>query len=357
MRFVGFFCVALSVSVIGLQSAARAANTPISVPSSIDSSGKFDVTAKMAAFFAKVPDGSVVNFPRNFRYRMDATLVLDHRHHLTINGNGSTLLAVTPGDAHRSNIRVSNSSYITINHLTVIGAHPHPGTGVAAYVPAKEHQHGFEILGSDHVTLDGVSALKVYGDFVYLGQSGRTWSSNVTVQNSLFSWNGRQGISLVGVRNVLIQNNHITDVRRATFDFEPDGADAGVDNIVVRNNWIGAGRLLFVAAEGLQAVNNVQILGNQLHHQSLQIWVRNGYANRRNNWKIAGNTSDAALGDPNGTAMRIWKVRGVEIAKNVQPFQKGRRMVVAELSHSCNVSVHDNVRPNSVAETRTLAGC
>ncbi len=353
--FVVLF-VAVMLAGVVVANAAPAADA-VQVPPSIDGTGRADVSRQMAAFFATVPDGSVVSFPAGGRYRMDETLVLQNRHHLTIDGNGSTFFAGTPGDAHRSNVSVVKSSFIVIRRLTVVGANSHAGTGLAAYVPAKEHQHGFEVLGSDQVILDSVTATKVYGDFVYLGQSGRTWSSNVTVRNSWFAGNGRQGVSFIGVRNALIERNVITDVRRATFDFEPDGADAGVDNVVVRNNSIGAGRLLFVAAAGLQAVNDVQILGNHLHQQSLQIWVRNGDDGRRNGWKILGNTSDATVGNPHGAAMRIWKVRGIEIANNVQRFQQGRGMVVAELYKSCNVSVHDNVRPGSVAATRTLSPC
>ncbi len=354
---VGALCAALTLAGIDASSRARASSGIVRVPTSIDATGKTDVSTKMAAFFHSVPDGSTVMFKAGSRYRMDQTLVLDHRHRLTLEGNGATFIERTPGDAHRTNVRIVLSSDIVIRHVTVVGANPHAGTSEAAYVPAKEHQHGFELLGASHVTLDGVAAFDVYGDFVYLGGKGRVWSNDVVVRNSWFARNGRQGIALTGARNILIEHNSISEVRRATFDFEPDGAGSGVDHVVIRNNTVGRGRLLFVAAAGLQPVNHVQIRGNQLHGQSLQMAIRNDHRHYRDDWQIIGNTSDYALGSLTGTAMRIWHVDGLQIVNNVQPFQKGRHMVLAKINYSCHVSVRGNVLSNSVGVFQSAAGC
>ena len=56
--------------------------------------------------------------------------------------------------------------------------------------------------------------------------------------------------AFTAARNVLVERNYIGDVRRATFDFEPMGNTAGVTDVVIRDNVIGRGRLLFVAAAG-----------------------------------------------------------------------------------------------------------
>jgi parallel beta-helix repeat protein len=335
---------------------ARAANV-VRVPYSIDPTGKNDVSAQMQSFFATVPDGSVVVFGSHAQYQMDETLVLDRRHGLTIEGNGATIFAATPGDAHRSNIRLVESNGIVVRDLTVKGANPNGGTSLGAYVPAKEFQHAFELLGVNNLVLDHVAAFDTYGDFVYLGKAAGSWSSHVTIENSTFERNGRQGISLIDASDVLISNNTISDVRRATFDFEPDGRSDGVSNVVIENNTIGAGRLFFVAAAGLQPVNHVEILDNSLHHQSLQMAIRNDHSNYREEWKIIGNVSDAVFGNPLGSAMRLWHVDDLEIARNAQHFQSGRRMVLVELHYSCHVSVHDNMLYNSVGAARSFDNC
>jgi hypothetical protein len=336
---------------------AAQASSEVQVPRSIDTTGTTDVSAQMAAFLKAVPDGSLVVFPARARYRMNETLVLDHRRGLTLEGNGATLVAATPGDANRSNIRLVQSSGIVIRDLTVYGANPHGGTSLGAYVPAKEHQHAFELLGVDTVVLDHVAAFDTFGDFVYLGKASGLWSSHVTIENSTFARNGRQGISLIAAQDVLISHNAISDVRRATFDFEPDAGDDGVGNVVIEDNTIGIGRLFFVAAAGSQPVNDVEIVGNQLHHQSLQMAIRSDHAHYRNDWKIIGNTSDAVLGNPLGSAIRVWHGDQVEIAHNVQHFQTGRQMMLVELHYSCHISVHDNVLYGSVGASRSLNGC
>ncbi len=354
---VSFVCAVLLFGAIDISSQAHASTGVFVVPASIDSTGKTDVSAKMAAFLRSVPDGSVVSFRSSGRYRMEQTLVLDHRHDLTLQGNGATFVATTPGDAHRANVRLVLSSNIVIRQLVVVGANPHAGTSLAAYVPAKEHQHGFELLGASDVTLDSVAVSDVYGDFVYLGSQGQTWSSDVTIENSWFARNGRQGVSLIAARHVLIEHNIISDVRRATFDFEPDGAGSGVADATIQDNAIGAGRLLFVAAAGLQPVNNVVIQGNHLHQQSLQMAIRNDNQHYRDDWTIADNTSDATVGNPLGAAMRIWHVDGLQIVGNVQHFQKGRKMVLATINYSCDVSVRGNILYDAVGVSRSTGGC
>jgi hypothetical protein len=338
-------------------SPAHAASAAIPVPPAIDATGKTDVSAQMAFFFASVPNGSRVVFPSNGRYRMEQTLVLDRRTNLTIEGNRARIVATTPGDAHRAAVRVVRGSNIVIRDLIVQGANPHAGTDERAYVPAKEHQHAFELKGVENVVLERVGALDVYGDFVYLGLDNGLWSRNVTVRNSVFARNGRQGVAIVAARKVLIEGNIIADVRRATFDLEPMGNTAGVDDVVIRDNTIGRGRLLFVAAAGDGPVNHVDILRNRLIGQSLQMAIRNGRAHYRDDWTIAGNTSDAVLGNPLGAAMRIRNVNGLEIADNVQRFQAGRKMVLASIDYSCRVSVHGNSVPGSVGVFRSSGGC
>ncbi len=353
---------ALALVAVGIplvrSTASGAATNVVRISSRIDATGKTDVSAKMKAFFASVPDGSVIELAPHGRYRMDSTLVLHARHRVTIRGNGALFFARTPGDAHRSNVRIEASDTIAIYDLAVRGANPHAGVARNAYQTAREHQHGFEILSSAYVALVRVTATDVYGDFVYVGRTSRgPWSSVVWILDSHFARNGRQGIALVAASYVDVERNAISGVRMDTFDFEPNGAGAGVAHVTVRGNTVGAGRLLFVGANGKGPVNDVTISGNRLHAQALQIWAEHPRAGNRNRWKITGNTSDLALGNPHGAAMRMRHVNGVQISGNVQPFQARRKMVMANVVDSCHVVVRGDTRPGSIGESRVSGHC
>ncbi len=329
----------------------------VTIPASIDATGRTDVSAPMAAFFQSVPDGSTISLAPHGQYRMDQTLDLSGRHNLGIQGNGARFFAVAPGEYDRSNVRIENSSGIIVYNLVVRGANPNAGLADAAYQPAREHQHGFEILSGTNVALVGVTVTDVYGDFVYASKlPNGPWTTGLLIIKSNFARTGRQGIAFTATRNVGIVGNTISDVRAATLDFEPATVD-GVENVIVRNNTIGAGRQLFLAANGHGSVNNITVADNRLSSQALQIWAQGASAGQRNGWRITGNTSQDKFGTPSGSVMRISGANGVEITGNVQPFQPNRGMVLANVTNSCNVVVQGDVMPGSVAEARVSGHC
>ena len=308
-------CVGMAVEVAPRPQRTRVSGL-VNVPASIDATGKTDVSFEMALFFALARDGATIVFPQGGRYWMDDTLVLDNRHHLTIDGNGATFFVKSAGDLHRSNILLEDSADITIEHLTVQGANPDGGAADDAYQPSKEHQHGFELLSDTYVDLDDVAATDTYGDFVYVGNLEDAPDSNaIEVENSSFARNGRQGISLAAAHNVLITQNTFSDMRMSTFDFEPVGPDQDVQHVTIQNNTIGAGRLLWVAAEGTGEASHVAITGNNLHTQALQAWVENDQPGLRDDWKVIGNTSDTTFGSPQAAAMLISHVNGLTISE------------------------------------------
>jgi hypothetical protein len=68
-----------------VQQRATAAGSS-AVPTSIDASGRSDVTVALNAFFRGLPPSSTVAFPNNARYRVEGVLELRNRQHLTIDG-------------------------------------------------------------------------------------------------------------------------------------------------------------------------------------------------------------------------------------------------------------------------------
>jgi hypothetical protein len=330
----------------------------VMVPPTIDGSGRTDVSAAFAAFLASVPDGRTIRLAPGAQYRMESTFVVQNRHRLTFDGNGARVYATTPGDRNRSNILVRTSSDIVFQDLTVRGANPRGGKD-GIFDLAREAQGGFTIEGTRSLTLRNVTVTDTYGDFVFIGvDPSGIWPDDIHVTNSTFARSGRQGITVMAGRNVVVENNRLDDMRRATIDLEPGPAPRfGVDTVTIRNNDIGPGELNTVAAAGRAPVNNVTFQGNRLHGQALQVFVQDATGGARRNWKIIGNTSDTPLTNPHQAAMRFWRVTGVQVQGNYQPFKLPRVMVGVWTQDSCGLALTGNNYPNSMAESRSFGGC
>jgi hypothetical protein len=287
------------------------------VPASIDRTGRTDVHDTLKEFLAHVPNGSTVVFPARARYRVERTMRFRDRNDLTFEGNGATIFATTTGVYDRSHVFFLRGRNITVRNLVVRGAHRNGGTSEGAYVPALEAQHGFRFEGTQHVLLDGVTVTDVYGDFVYVGKDFETkeWSQHVVVRRSTFARNGRQGISVTAGRYVTIEQNHISETRRATIDLEPNTRSWGAEYIRITDNTIGPGRLFFLAAHGEGPVNNVTVSGNVLRGHLLNIDVVAPAGTRRSDWVIVGNRSDKPARQ---RAIRLIGVDNVTIRDNKQ---------------------------------------
>lgn len=323
------------------------------VPETIDSSGATDVTEALISFFQSVPDNSVVRFPAAGRYRIEGTLVFKDRNNLKIEGEGSTFFATTTGNRTRSQWSFAGGSQIRLSDMSVQGANLQAGTADAAYVSSLEAQHAFTFSGVRGVELNSVSASEVYGDFVYLGafvQRG-LWTTDVWIHDSHFSGSGRQGISLTGARDVVIENNYIGATRRATFDLEPNGTAWGVDTVQIRNNRIGAGRLNFVSALGDGPVNNISIENNTLNGKAMVMsWKAS--STMRHGLRIVGNVSDVGYGNNGYGLIGISGYEGIVVEGNSERLQAGRNMVGVDLWRSCDFLVQDNSFVNAVKEFR-----
>jgi polygalacturonase len=308
---------------------------------------------------ASVPDGTTIELVPGGRYRMERTLELRKRRNLTFDGNGATIFATTPGDRVRSSIAVVLGSDITFRDLTVKGANPNAGLAEAAYRPDKEAQNGFDILGTQRVTLTDVTVTDTYGDFVYLSKYNGLWSDGVHITNSHFERNGRQGITFVATRNALVENNFLNSMRRATFDFEPGRTDGwGVDNVTIRNNVIGSGRHFLVAAQGRGPVDNVTIEGNRVRGQALQVYVMDKDWGVRHNWRVLNNSSDLPFTTGNQAPMQFYKVNGVTVRGNRQPMKPlGIPMYGVRAENSCNLALGGNDYPNARGQSLVMGTC
>lgn len=310
----------------------------------------------MAAFLASVPNGSTIDLAAGGRYRMEATFTIAGRHNLTIRGNGATFVATTPGHDKRANVRIADSSGITVQGLRVEGANPAAGKR-GPYRPERNGQHGFDLQRSRNIQLLGVTVTDVYGDFVYLGRhDGGRPTEGVLIQASTFMRSGRQGITLTGAHNVTIETSLIAEAKRASIDLEPgNGAGSSIDRVTIRNNQVRSGGLFFVAANGHGPVNNITVEGNRLTGMTMGMDVNDRDGGRRSGWRVTSNSADLPSG---GIAtMRFTRIDGLTVTGNVQPMKPYRNMVGVLTTDSCNVVVSNNTFTDGGTEHQAVGTC
>jgi hypothetical protein len=328
--------------------AAMASSTPpanastVVVPDSVDATGSADVTEQLKAFIASVPDGSTISFPAGARYRIDASLIVEGRKNLTFEGNGAEFFATTEGDRERRHWWIRNSDGITIRDVVVRGANPNAGLADDAYRADREGQHGFDFAGVRNALLERVTVNDVYGDFVYLGLHKSGWSRNITVRRSSFERNGRQGIAITAAEDVRIEQNRISEVRRSTFDIEPNGPGWGARRVMIVDNEIGRGRLNFIAGHGSAApVDDITVARNRLKGKPMNISLVAPPSKRRSNFSLIDNVSDYSYGSTSA-AVKITGFDGVTIRDNVLPLVERRKMTAVHLQSTCGAVVENN---------------
>lgn len=340
---------------IGLPAAAGAAtgsSGTYAVPSSIPSDCSRDVTTALMGEIATVPDNSVLSFAPGGCYQIDGTVQVKNRNGLTFEGNGATFRAMTSGrelgpklERTRSIFTFFGGTNLTVRDTIAVGANPHGGANDHAYVPALEGQTAYVIGGVQNALLDHVQAYDTYGDFVFVGPR----TQNLTVRNSTFARNGRQGWNIEGGHNIIFDHNQISATARATIDMEPSSNTNLTDGVTISDNWVGHGTLFFLANDGAPAViRNVNIVNNTLVGKALTIHVH-GPAGTRSNYTVAGNTSDVRQSQGGGGIMSFVNVVGLTIRNNTQPAQRARGISGVALLNSQNVTVVNNQFLNAIA--------
>jgi len=292
--------------------------TGVSVPLTIDPTGIADVTDALSQWIASVPQYSTVFFPPGSRYRIEDTILVENKNNLTIEANGAEFFATTPGYRERSHWKFTSGSNITFRNVRIRGANPVAGLALEAYDSIREAQHGVNIKGVSRFLLEGATITDVYGDFVYVSDERGTWASDVTIRNSRLERNGRQGISITGGRNVMIDHNYIGDVRRSVFDLEPFSIEGGAVNVTITANEIGDSRLKFFASGGRAArIENIVVSDNTLN-RPLSFYMESPIGSRRNGLQILNNTSTVATNHP--PVISLTRVDGIVVTGNSQVF-------------------------------------
>ncbi len=316
-----------------------------------------DVTKDLNRFIVAAPAGSTVAFGPTACHRIDGTVVVRGKRDLTLDGAGARFERRTTEQLERGAAlwEVSNGSGVSVRNMVVKGNHPQAGTGEEAYVKKREGQHGVKIVGGRGTTVDNVTITDVYGDFVYL----RDGATDVTVTNSRFERNGRQGVGIVDAERVRIEGNTFLDVRRTVFDLEPNVADRAIRSVSIANNEIGAygNRLLMIDKDG--TISDIAFVGNRLRGSKLQIRVGDyledaGKGERQRNISIIGNSADEVS---ENAIVQVSDVDGLVVRQNVQPFDLDDDEAAVRAVGSCDVVVEDNQFPGTEQALKLSGDC
>lgn len=244
-----------------------------SVPPSIASDCSVNVSAELNAWIDTLPDGiagepTLVQFVQNGCYRIDTRLNVEERSHLTFDGNGATFRKVTdePGfDGAQWFVRSSDG--ITFTDMTVEGTNTGPHRTSGAYTD-YEFQNNWTCWGCTHLTLDGVTGLNAWGDF--LSTTADHWTvgqpvpGNIIVKNSTFRKSGRMGVAVTLGENFVIEDNSFDEVAWSVLDLEVEASTWSVSNVDFIGNRIGKVYHYIVATGGGFSldVSNVRIKHN-----------------------------------------------------------------------------------------------
>lgn len=320
-------------------------------------------------FFATVPDNSTIQFQQNGCYGQDGSIQLVDRNGLTIDGNGSTIEALTQGDRSRANWIFQGGTNVTIENMTIDGVDTqyNPGTtDVAAYLTSLyEWQAGMSFESTQGATVENVTTNDIGGDTVMTNPDPRynttingvyqAWPvRNLLIENSHFNSNGREGIGLYDTDGAVIQNNYIGGSGQALIDIEPDAAAESASNIKILNNTIGSHQHSVVANWGYATEANdshIVISGNKdigtLITCQPAVTVGHDDANDgfKHDFTITGNQFHSY-----SNGVELTGVEGASISGNTIRWVPGggcgSANVGADLSQSENITINNNSFPS-----------
>ncbi len=142
----------------------------------------------------------------------------------------------------------------------------------------SEWRHCLDIEGASNVTISGISCNQSGGDGIYVADGAAGPSQNVTISNSVFDQNFRQGFSLISGVHIFVSNCYFTNTSgtapEAGIDIEPNTPNNTVADVHITNNFStgNAGAGLLISLEELNGsspnvditVSNYQSASNQL---------------------------------------------------------------------------------------------
>jgi polygalacturonase len=257
-----------------------------------------DAGAGKSVFF---PAGTYMILADGFRDGGQGGIVPHDNTHLFLDPN-AVLKAKPTSSSDYNVVRIEKVDGVTLVGGTIQGERDaHTGSG-------GEWGYGIGIYGATNLTIQGVTVRDSWGDGIFIEEADITavMSRNVIVRGVLATNNRRQGMSIIGVRNMVVIDSVFEKTNgtlpQAGVDIEPYGWGHTVDgvtfvNCTFRNN---AGRgLVFQGADAQYGGNvdgggpgmdikNVRVIGGSAtgNGSSGVIW----YLNRGGGMLVTGMT-------------------------------------------------------------------
>ena len=250
------------------------------------------------------------------------------RQNLTFEGNGATIRAGGSGTNENFSIfylSPSSPSWtvnhgITIRNFKLVGNSTSPGV----YQEAREGAHGVLVDGGTDFEIDNVTVSGVWGDCFYVG----SWTDGVSVHDSSCQSAGRNGVSIISGRNVVVEDSSLPTSGYCTFDIEPNTSSEGAQNVTFRNNTAGTWANAFFAADGAPGsrVDGVTVSGNTVTGGTLLTVIDLA---RRTNIRFTGNVSRVTASGP---VLRFAHIDGLIINGNSQPLSGGTLVSTSDVT-------------------------
>ncbi len=210
--------------------------SPVATAEGLDDA--FEFAAANGYDTVRLPTGKyLIGKPGNDIYYDGIDLVSG----LTLDLNGSTLQMATNDKWNQCLISVTGLTDVTIRNGTLIGDRdthiftPRAGGGTA-------HDEGHLICvqsGSRRILIEDLTLRKATGDGILLvGNRSNGSVSDITIRNNEIDNSRRQGVSIVGAINVLIDGNEIHHIVGTSPQFGIDVESLSFDSrdIIIRNN-------------------------------------------------------------------------------------------------------------------------
>jgi hypothetical protein len=142
----------------------------------------------------------------------------------------------------------------------------------------SEWRHCLDIEGASNVTISGISCNQSGGDGLYVADGTSGPSQNVTITNSVFDQNFRQGLSLISGVHIFVTDCYFTNTSgtapEAGVDIEPNSPNNSVADVHITGSFTtgNAGAGLLISLWQLNGSSpNVDITVSNHHSASNQL--------------------------------------------------------------------------------------
>jgi hypothetical protein len=166
--------------------------------------------------------------------------------------------------------------------------------------PASQWRNTLSLRGCRNVRVFGLKIADSGGDGIYV-RGGKTlrYCENIHIKDVVLEGHHRQGISVISVRNLFVENTRITATRgtppQAGIDFEPNYPDERLERCLIRNCTIsgnrGPGVLAYLARldQGSPQVS-IAVEGSDLRGNRASVWIDGVRKNPPGEIVFSGNT-------------------------------------------------------------------